>query len=143
MAFSASAPLWEDSTGNLWVGSNTSGLSWVSATVPYGTPGSVVTFKQDEKDSTTLGGNRIFSIVPETDRSFWIVTSTSVDFVTVRDVKRDLHIEHILKGREIPFVVYKASDGSFFLGTSNGLYEGFRDNGTFRFNLNQSGTNQV
>ena len=85
MAFSASAPLWEDSTGNLWVGSNTSGLSWVSATVPYGTPGSVVTFKQDEKDSTTLGGNRIFSIVPETDRSFWIVTSTSVDFVTVRD----------------------------------------------------------
>ena len=148
MSFSAAAPFWEDRAGNLWVGSNTSGLSWVSAAVPYGTPGSVITFKHNEKDSTSLGGNRIFSIVPETDSSFWVVNSSSIDFITVRDVKkRDLHIEHVFKNREIPFVVYKASDGKFFAGTNSGLYEISREDGKFHFNLeplwNKSGVGAI
>ena len=117
----------EDATNNLWIGTaGGNGLNKVVLSIPYGKNGSVVHFRQDEGDSTSIVHTPyIFSFYPENDFSFWIGTFGGLELYNSG------RFEHVSK-KIHSYFVSKASDGTIVLG-SDGLYEGRKESGHYRF----------
>lgn len=117
----------EDSEENLWVGRDV--LQKINTTIPYGTPGSTIDYKHVEADTNSINGNGIVQIFPEDEKTFWVVTDIGVDLF-----HRDTQIfEHVFAKREMPNNLCRASDGTLFLGTLNGLYQAIKNNGRYQF----------
>ncbi len=119
--------LYEDAANNLWIGTaQGNGLNKVVLSIPYGKNGSVVHFRHDEGDSTSIAFSPyIFSLYPENDFSFWIGITPGLELYNSG------HFEHVDKKIHTYFVG-KARDGTILLG-SDGLYEGRKEGGHYRF----------
>ena len=119
--------IWEDEKERVWVGTF-QGLNVISLNVPYGQPGSVKRYVHNAANPNSIGGNTVRAILPEDSNSIWVVTETSVDLFTGD------HIEHVLQGTERITSAHRATDGTLFIGTRGGLYEGKRIGSKYIFN---------
>jgi signal transduction histidine kinase/DNA-binding response OmpR family regulator/ligand-binding sensor domain-containing protein len=118
--------VWEDQHQNLWVGTYY-GLNRVSLNMPYGEPRSVVRFRHNPRDSTSISHDVVRDILKEDDNSLWIATESGVDLL------RDGKFLHVFKDHERVSDIFKTSDGTLFVGTLGGLYEGEKKDGIYAF----------
>ena len=118
--------VWEDEDENLWVGSG-HGLNIISPNIPYGESGSVKRYRHNPNDTNSLLVNFVRAIKREDKNNVWVATEAGVDLF---DGNRFLHV---FKNRERVSSMYKASDGTIFIGTQGGLYEGKKENGSYLF----------
>ena len=118
--------VWEDREENLWV-SGDFGLLKIISGIPYGTQGSVIVFTHEDADSTSISHNGILTVVPEDQKSFWVITGTGVDLYSGKG------FEHVFKNKETPYTIHKSNDSILYVGTSGGLYEGIKRSGRYNF----------
>ena len=118
--------VWEDREENLWV-SGAFGLLKIISGIPYGTQGSVIVFTHEDADSTSISHNGILTVVPEDQKSFWVITETGVDLYSGKG------FEHVFKNKETPYTVHRSNDSILYVGTSGGLYEGIKRSGRYNF----------
>ncbi len=85
-------------------------------------------YVHNAKNPNSIGGNTVRAILPEDSNSIWVVTETSVDLFTGD------RIEHVLQGTERITSAHRATDGTLFIGTRGGLYEGTRIDTKYKFN---------
>ena len=117
--FNASS-VWEDEEENLWV-SGHFGLLKIISGIPYGTKASIIPFIHDDADSTSISHNEILDVVPEGQKSIWVITGTGVDLYSGKG------FEHVFKNKETPYTIHQSNDSILYVGTSGGLYEGIKD----------------
>ncbi len=122
----ATLSIYEDSTGNIWVGTFM-GLNKIVPSIPYGEHGSVTRYSHNPGDSNSLGSNGIHLIYPENEDDFWLATFASVDLFA------NGKIERVFKEGERVRALTKASDGTLFIGTDRGMFVGERSGGRFVF----------
>ncbi len=85
--------LWEDETGDLWIGTHNSGLFRFHPKTETFTP-----LKHDPKNPASLAHNRIWALYGDRKGNLWVGTSNGLD----RLDRRTLTFEHILKQPNIP-----------------------------------------
>lgn len=121
--------VYEDDQENLWV-ATFAGLNKIDLAQTYGKEGSVTQYFHRANDDSSISSNIVREIVPEDSQSLWVVTETSVDLF------RNDKFVHLLKDRETPNSVIKASSGVIYVGTHGGLYEGIKQEGKYVFKKN-------
>ena len=119
--------VWEDKEENVWVGARF-GLIKIISGNPYATKSSIIPFTHEDADSTSIGHDEILGIVPEGQKSIWVITGIGVDLYSGKG------FEHVFKNKETPYAVHRSSDSTLYIGTSSGLYEGIKHAGEYRFN---------
>jgi signal transduction histidine kinase/ligand-binding sensor domain-containing protein len=128
----ATRGMWEDPSGNLWLGTQGQGLNKISPPVRYGKPGSVTRYVHSDTDSTSIGSNVIlWEFCPEDETSFWVRTGAGVDLF------RNNRFEHFFRD-EFAYTIRKNSAGTVFISAfggerEQGLYEGDKDGSDYRF----------
>jgi signal transduction histidine kinase/CheY-like chemotaxis protein/AraC-like DNA-binding protein/ligand-binding sensor domain-containing protein len=118
--------IWEDDDQNVWVGTSNC-LNKINLRLKYGEPGSVIRYMSNTNDPASLADGTVRGLVPEDDKSIWVATDGGLDLF------HDGQFEHVFDNGEHVRTVYKAKDGTVFLGTANGLYEGIRSHGKYTF----------
>jgi ligand-binding sensor domain-containing protein len=111
------SPAGEDAEGNFFLGSRNDGLIKLVSFIEYGKEGSVIQYRHNDNDSTSLSNNFINGAFFDTDNSLLVPTQSGLDLF------RDGKFEHILK--DIPCTrILRHSDGTLLIGTKSGIYEG-------------------
>jgi signal transduction histidine kinase/DNA-binding response OmpR family regulator len=126
ISYDAALSIYEDSTGNIWVGTFV-GLNKIVPSIPYGEDGSVTRYSHDPGDSNSLGSNGIHLIYPENDNAFWLATFGSVDLFS------NGKIERVFKKGERVRALTKAKDGTLYIGTDRGMFVGEWSGSRFLF----------
>lgn len=108
--------IWEDADENLWVGGT--GLHRVNPFIPYGKEGSVLTYRHNDKDTSSISGETILQIYPHNESSFWLVTNAGLDLFHPEKGTFD----HIVNANEFVRCIHRAADGTFIAGTTKGIY---------------------
>ena len=96
----SASSVWEDKEENLWV-SGDFGLLKIISGIPYGTKGSVIAFTHDDADSTSISHDGILNVVPEDQKSIWVITGTGVDLYSGKG------FEHVFKNKETPYTIHQ------------------------------------
>jgi signal transduction histidine kinase/DNA-binding response OmpR family regulator/ligand-binding sensor domain-containing protein len=112
-----------DSKGNLLVGVKRGGIDFISTASKYGEDGSVEHFTHKEDDTTSIQSTSVYSLLPYTDTTVWVVTETGLDLMVRNAGTRKVSFRHLLKGREPPLIVHRTNNGRWLVGTTGGLYE--------------------
>jgi hypothetical protein len=85
--------VWEDKEETVWVGGRF-GLSKIISGIPFGTKGSMIRFQHEDDDSTSLGHNEVLGVVPEGQKSIWVITETGIDLYSNKGFR------HVFKNKE-------------------------------------------
>ena len=132
---SQSGVMWEDQDENFWF-AKFDGLHKVSLTALQGTNASDKHYTHVDNDPNSISSNGIYGIVPNTRESFFVVTPCCVDLF------HNESFEHVFSGH-LPTCVHVATDSTLFVGTFDGLFEGRRLNGQYKFIRNPLPLNDV
>ena len=122
---SQSGVMWEDQDENFWF-AKFDGLHKVSLTFAEGANGSDKHYTHVDNDPNSISSNGIYSIVPNTHESFFVVTTCCVDLF------HNEKFEHVFSGH-LPTCALVATDSTLFIGTFDGLFEGRKLNGQYKF----------
>jgi signal transduction histidine kinase/DNA-binding response OmpR family regulator/ligand-binding sensor domain-containing protein len=118
--------MWEDHQGNLWLAAP-DGLRRVDPNTVYGEKGSVVLYAHSDADPNSIRSGRVWGIYPENNSSLWVITMNGVDLLHTDSQK----FEHVFD-KDGDKVLYRASDGTLFMGTPDGLFEASAVGGKYR-----------
>lgn len=118
--------IYEDENRALWVGTF-DGLCRIDLTLPYGSEGSVRTFKSDANDPTSLSHNVVRQIIPDDSGAILVASEKGVDLY------RDGKFQHLFESREATFNLFKASDGTLYVATVGGVYASTKQTGYASF----------
>ena len=127
---SQSGVMWEDHDENFWF-AKFDGLHKISLTDPQGTNGSEKHYMHADNDPNSIASNDIYSIVPNNRESFFVVSICCVDLF------HNESFEHVFSGH-VPAFAHLAADSTLFIGTFDGLFEGRKLNGQYKFVQNPS-----
>ncbi len=105
--------VFKDSHSQIWALTNANGLSRYNAET-----GSFINYYHNSNDSSTLSNNWLFDIQEDNMQNVWVATWSGLSKFNGKKncFERYLWYENVLV-----FNITKASDGNFWLGTSNGL----------------------
>lgn len=115
--------LYEDSDGDIWVGTNGAGL-WL---IPNGT-GEVRRFTSNKLDKQTLSSNRVWNILEESPGRIWIATGTGLDLVDKQENYTVLRHQKIInEGADVTYFpivrsLYFDKQRTLWIGTDAGLF---------------------
>jgi len=119
--------VWEDDHGNLWVSTYGSGLNNVELKVPYGSDGSVIHYRHDSHDTSTISSDVVLGgFLREDTDAFWVTTAAGVDLF------HDGRFEHLFSN-EYTTALLRTSGTTFLIGAFDGLYEGAKIGERYRF----------
>jgi len=122
-------PIYEDKQRNLWLGVMSGGLNRVYLDRKFGEPGSVKIYWHEEHDSTSMAATGwISGIYPENDTLLWVSSYGGLELFHYRTET----FEHIVRNVEGTWLG-KSKEGTVLFGTKQGLLEGVKSNGQYRF----------
>ena len=109
--------LYEDRSGNLWVGTITGGISRYNRESD-----SFVTYTHDSSNSSTLSNPAVLSMLEDSYGNFWVGTYRNLNLFNRKTGKATrLNLSPVISNASI-FDLYEDSNKQIWIGTGDGLY---------------------